>query len=550
MRDSLRAFRSAFANPSLRRLQLAYAGSSMGQWAASTAVTVFSFEAGGAGAVSLQLALRMIPAAVAAPIVSTVADRYSRVRVMVISDVLRVGIVLGMAALVAADVPYVLVLVSSSVSGIVATAFEPAKAALLPTLADKPDELTAANVASSSIDSLSIFVGPAIGGVLLAATSTEVVLCVTAATFLWSAVLVAAIRTSAGREQAEGEEEGPGLLGQVAEGFRTVAEDRALRLLVGFFAAQTFVDGALGVLLVATALDLLDLGKAGLGLLNSMLGVGGILGAAAAVTLTGRPRLVPAFGLGIALWGLPLMLLGLAPLTAVAVAALILVGLGNTLVDVSGMTLLQRAAPEPVVGRVFGILETLILASIALGAAVASAVVDAAGIEAALVATGALLPALVLVTWRGLRRIEETAVSPADIALLKGVEIFAPLGTVEIERLAEALEPLTVAAGEAITRQGDREADRFYVIVSGEVDVLVDGEHVRTEGPGDSFGEIALLRDVPRTATVVARNDVELRALRREVFLGAVVGHVGSAAAADAVVGGRLATAHPVQMAG
>jgi MFS family permease len=543
----MRRFR--VANPAIRRLQLAFAGSSVGQWAASTAVTVFSFQAGGAAAVSLQLVLRMVPAALAAPVLSTFADRHSRVRVMVASDFVRVVVMLAMAALVVADAPYVLVLIASGLGGMAASAFEPAKSALLPSLATRPEELTAANVVSSSIDSVSFFAGPALGGLLLAVTSTEAVLCVTAATFVWSAVLVSGIRAPAPRA-AEAVESGPGLFGQLSEGFRAVAGDARVRLLVGFFSLQTFVDGALSVLLAATAIDLLDLGRGGLGLLSSAVGIGGIVGAVASTALTGRRRLAGAFALGIGLWGLPLVLLGLVPATVIAVLALVASGLGNTLVDVSGMTLLQRAAPEDVVGRVFGILETVCLAAIALGGAAASVLLGVTSVEAALVVIGALLPVALAVRWRAVRGVDAAEVSPEDLALLRAVDIFAPLGAVALERLAEALEPVHAPAGEAVVTQGERGADRFYVIAAGDVDVSVDGKPVRTQGLGEYFGEIALLRDSPRTATVVARGPVELRALRREDFLAAVAGHAGAAAAADTVVGGRLATARPLAMAG
>ena len=546
LREASGALRAALANPEIRRLQLAFAGSSTGQWACSTAVTVFSFKAGGAAAVSLQLVLRMVPAAFAAPVLSTLADRHSRVRVMVLSDCVRVAAVTGMGVLVLTGAPFVLVLILSGISGIAATAFEPAKAALLPSLAERPEELTAANVVSSSIDSVSFFAGPAIGGLLLAATSTQTVLWFTAATFLSSALLVSRIAERP-RERAAGES-GPGVVGQVAEGIAAVRGDARMRLILAFFSAQTFVDGALTVLLVATAIDLLDLGEAGLGLLSSAVGIGGLIGVAASATLAGRSRLAGAFAAGMALWGLPLIVLGLVPGTVVAVAALATTGVANTLGDVSGTTLLQRAAPEAVIGRVFGLLETLVLASVALGSVIAGLTLGAVGVKAGLIITGAILPLMLLLRWRAVRALD-AFVSPHDVALLRRVDIFAPLGPVELERLAEALVPVSAAAGEAVVRQGEG-GDLFYVIVSGTAEVSVDGTVVREEGPGDYFGEIALLRDTPRTATVTAREPLELRALRRDAFLGAVTGDSGSAEAAEAIAGRRLATARPLAVAG
>jgi hypothetical protein len=265
--------------------------------------------------------------------------------------------------------------------------------------------------------------------------------------------------------------------------------------------------------------------------------------------LAGRRRLAPAFALGMVLWGIPLVALGLLPSTVVGVGTLVVVGIANTLVDVSGLTLLQRTAPEAVIGRVFGLLETLILASIALGSVAAAVLLDVVGVEGALLAVGAFLPVLVVLRWRALLGLDARAVSAEDVALLRRLDVFAGLGPVELERLAEALEPVRVASGETVIRQGE-EGDRFYVIVAGAVDVAVDGAIVREQGPGDYFGEIALLRDTPRTATVTARGDVELRALRRDVFLGTVTGHNGSAAAVEAAASRRLATARPVAVAG
>lgn len=547
MTAAVDAMRGSLANPGIRRLQLAFAGSAIGQWAATTAITVFSFTAGGAGAVSLQLVLKMLPSALAAPFLSTLADRLPRVRVMIGADLIRVGILTGMGLLVLADAPYVLVLVASALAGIAGTAFEPAKAALLPSLAERPEELTAANVVSNGIDSTSFFAGPALAGLLLAVSSVQTVLFVTAATLLWSAVLVSRIREP--RREREPAEAEPGMLEQVADGLRAVRGDARVRLMLGFFAGQTFVDGALTVLLAAVALDLLGIGESGLGLLSAAIGVGGVVGIAASAPLAGRRRLAPAFALGLALWGLPLVVLGLAPVTAVAAIALAVVGVANTLVDVSGMTLLQRAAPEEVIGRVFGLLSTLILASVALGSVVASLLVGTVGIEAALIATGALLPVAIALRLRAVLAIDASTASPADLALLRGADLFAALGPVALERLAEALVPVHATAGEAVIRQGEP-GDRFYLIVSGTVDVAVDGLHVREQGPGDYFGEIALLRDSPRTATVIAREDVELRALGRDPFLATVLGHGDSSAAAEAVATRRLATARPVAAAG
>jgi len=332
---------------------------------------------------------------------------------------------------------------------------------------------------------------------------------------------------------------------ELAAGFEAVARDSRLRLLIGLFSAQTLVGGALNVLVVVTALELLDVGEAGLGFLTSADGLGGLVGALGALFLVGRRRLAATFGAGILLWGVPLALIGVWPEYVVAFAMLVVVGFANTIVDVAGLTLLQRGVDNSVLARVFGVLETVVLSAIALGGVLAALLVSLLGIRGALVAAGAFLPALTLLTWRRLAAIDAAAVVPTDrVALLRSGPIFAPLPPATVEHLALSLEPVTVVAGTDIVRQGEP-GDRFYLVEEGELAVRVDGRETGTLGRGDYFGEIALLRDVPRTATVSARTDALVYGLDRDEFIAAVTGHTDSAEAADAVIAKRLSTLRP-----
>ena len=546
--ESLRTVRRALGNPQLRRLQLGWAGAAIGQWAAGIAITVYSFRVGGPEAVAAQITVRMIPSAIAAPFLSTLADRHPRVRIMVTADLTRVVLMLALAALIAADAGLVVVLAVYALSGVLGTAFEPAKQAILPDLAREPDELTAANVVSSTIDSTSFFVGPALGGAVLAVSSAEVVVIVTAATFLWSAALVSRIREPA-REGAESEEDGPAesFLRASTAGARTVAREPGVRLIVGLLSAQTFVAGLEGTLIAALALDLLDLGESGLGFLEAAIGIGGLVGAGVAVGLVGRKSLGLAFAAGCVLWGVPFAIIGLVPEVAVAAVALAVVGVANTLVDVSGLTLLQRIAPPDVIGRVFGVMESLVLLTIALGAASGPLLISLFEIDGALIVQGLFLPVVVLLCAASLKRVDAIAdvVAAGDtLALLRRVPMFGVLPAPVIERLAATATPVEVPAGAAVFEQGAA-GDRFYVIESGSVEVTIDGRKVRVETAGDSFGEIALLRDRPRTATVRALDDVVLVALEREDFLGAVTGHAPAREAADHVIAGRMSYARP-----
>ena len=539
LRQSSKAFRDVFANPALRRIQLAWAASIFGTWAYGIAVIVYAFEQGGATAVGIVGLVRWVAAAAVSPFAALLGDRYDKRLVMVSSDLARVVLIGAAAAAVYTDSPPVVVYILAALVGVAATAFRPAEAALVPALARTPDELTAANVAASTIESIGMFGGPAIGGLLLAATGPATVFVVTAGLLLCSALLLIGIRPAGEVEPAEREEES--IREELLAGFRAIAHERRLRLLVGLFSAQTFVDGMLNVLIVVVALDLLDTGRAGLGFLNSAVGIGGLLGALAAAALVGRRRLAADFGLGIFIWGVPIALVAVWPNQVFALVLLGIVGIGNTLVDVSGMTLMQRAAPDEVLARVFGVLESLLLLTVGLGAVVAPLLVNWLGDRGALIVAGALLPVLVVPAWPRLVAIDVAARVPEEqLELLRGNAIFAPLPPSTLEQLADRMTEVRASAGEEIVRQGEP-GDLFYVIEDGTLEVAVDGRPAHELGRGESFGEIALLRNVPRTATVTARSDVVLYALDRGTFIPAVTGSGPSLSAAEAVIGMRLA---------
>jgi MFS family permease len=541
--ESSKAFRDVFRNQALRRIELAWAGSILGTWAYGIAVVVYAYEQGGATAVGVVGLARWIAAAIASPFAALLGDRYDRRLVMVLSDLARAALIGTAALFVFVDAPPVTVYVIAGLVGVAATAFRPAEAALIPSLARTPEELTAANVAASTIESVGIFGGPALGGLLLAMSGPGLVFLVTAGTLLWSAALVAGIRPLAeGQEEAE-TAEAVSIMDELLAGFRTIVGQRRLRLLVGLFSAQTLVDGMLNVLIVVIALQLLDTGNAGVGFLNSAVGIGGLLGALAAAALVGRRRQAADFGLGIFIWGVPIALVAVWPNQAFVLVLLALVGIGNTLVDVSGMTLLQRSAPDDVLARVFGVLESILLLTTGIGALLAPVLLNWLGTRGALIVAGLLLPLVVIPAWPRLNAIDRTAQIPVErLRVLEANPIFAPLPGPTLERLAEALQDVHVPGGEEVIRQGEP-GDRFYLVKDGTVDVYVDGRKVQTLGPGDSFGEIALLRNVPRTATVKARAKAELYALERRDFLGAVTGFAPSLSAAEAVIGMRLGPA-------
>lgn len=538
---SAAAFAEVFRNPNLRWLELAWSASIVGHYAFLIAVSVYAYQVGGEGAVGLVFLARLIPAALVAPFAGLLGDRFRRERVLVATNLTRIVLVGAAAVGALVDSDPMVVYALSIAATVATTPFRSAQAALTPSLARNPSELTAANAVASGVDSLAFFVGPALAGLLLALASSGVVFALTAGLIVVSTVFLLLIRTDASA-RARAEIEAPTILSESLAGFRTIGSHPSLRVLIGLVAAQPAVAGAVQVYIVVASIELFDFGTGGVGLLNSAIGVGAFLGAVAALSLTGARRLSPAFIAGIATWGVPLMILGLWPEAALAVVLFAVIGFGNSVASVAGLTLVQRTVADEVMARVFGVVQMLVLISMGVGAALAPVLISALGLEGALIATGAFLPVLVLLLARPVARIDATATAPSEdeLRILTSVPIFSPLPGTSLEHLAARLVPLRIEAGTMIVREGDS-GDRFYIVAEGELDVTQGGVAISELGTGDYFGEIALLRDTSRTATVTARSDTVLYALDREDFLAAVTGHPQSAEAAETVMSARLA---------
>ncbi len=384
------------------------------------------------------------------------------------------------------------------------------------------------------LDSVATLVGPLLAAVLLKFTSVTVVFAVASGASLWAAGLMLRVRYDAPPRPSAAKR--PHLVAEAAEGIRAVVHNGDLAILVGLAVTQTFTRGALMVFTVVVAIDLLGTGEPGVGTLMAAVGAGAVLGSLAVSLLVGSRRLAGWFGLGIALWGLPIALIGVFPTEAAALGLLACVGVGNALVDLGLFTLMARLAPDDVLARVFGVLESLIALTVGLGAIVASLMIELSGIRLALVAIGVLCPMLFAVSWHRLHRLDRfIGVRDREIGLLQAVPMLSPLPLPAIEHLARGLQPISVSTGEVVFRQGDV-GDRFYVVESGVAEVIGDGRLIGRLGEGEAFGEIALLQRVPRTATVRAASKLQLQALRRDHFLPVVLGYTPSAREAGVVV--------------
>lgn len=540
-KGSLGAFASVWRNANLRWLELAWAASIVGHYAFLIAVSVYAYNVGGEGAVGLVFLARLIPAALIAPFAGMLGDRFPRERVLLWTNITRIAFVVASALAVFSDADPLVVYALSIAATIATTPFRSSQAALTPTVARTPEELTAANAVAAGIESIAVFAGPALAGVLLAVTSEGTVFLITAGLIVASALFILLIHLEHA-DRPKRELDAGTIAAERLAGFTVLAQNPPLRTMMALLAGQTFVFGAVNVFIVIAAMELLDLGEGGVGYLNAAIGVGAFIGAVGALSLTGARRLSPAFLAGILMIGFPLMAIGFWQNVAVAVVAFALMGIGSSLVDVSGLTLVQRAVPEDVLARVFGVIQMIFLASIGVGAALVPALVSWLGIETSFYVAGAFLPLLVVLFGKTIARIDAEAEAPEadELRLLASVPIFAPLPGGSLEHVASRLVPLRIDPGETIIREGD-EGDRFYIVAEGTLEVSQDGVKISELEPGGYFGEIALLRDVARTATVTAKTSAVLYALDRNEFLAAVTGHPQSAEAAETVMSARLA---------
>jgi MFS family permease len=540
MTQRLGSFRTVLADRNLRRVELAFLGFNMTEFATWIAILVYAFERGGAAEMGAVSAILLVPSAVVAPLAAYAGDRFRRDRVLAVDYVVQ-GLALGAtAATLYADAPAGLVYAAATVASISITFTRPAQNSLLPALTATPGDLTAANVVSGVVEGMGKMLGPIIAGILLGTSGSAAVFAVFAVVTLLGALLVARLRVDVAAVTPEARIDAADVFHETLRGFETLRRASEPRLVVLLLSAGVIVVGALDVLFVATAIDLLDIGAGGAGFLSAAFGAGAIVGAASTIILVGRRRLTPSLAGGALLFGAPIGLVAVAPSAVSAPVLFAAAGAGRSVGDVSGRTLLQRISPNDVLSRVFGVLEGLMMLALVVGSVGAAVLIEVSGVQTALVVVGAFLPIIILVSSGRLLSIDRSAEAPdAEILrLLRAIPFFAPLPAPAMERVMADVIARDAAAGDVLIREGDP-GDLFYVIVEGTVEITRGGEHVSEQGPGAYVGEIALLRDVPRTASVTAMTPLRVLALEREPFLLAVTGHPVSHEAARAVATAR-----------
>jgi hypothetical protein len=527
----------------MRRIELGYGLSITGELAGTVALVVYALSAGGAALVAAYAASRTVAGMGVALILTSVTNRLRRDRLLRWITGVRMVLLAAAALFAAFHLPPAAVIAAGAASSSLAGTYRPLQAAVLPWLVRTPAELAASNAVTAVMENSGALIGPLLAGGLLAVAAPAAAMAAAAGSL--AAATVSLLRltvpdtpTLAGRGAGH-------VVRDVTSGlaeFWRMAPPGGVAILAF---AQALLRGALVVLLAVLAVHVLGLGGSAVGWLTAAFGAGGLAGGAAAAGAVRVTRLGRSYIAGMLLWGLPLAFFALTPAAALAYLALVVAGTGNAVVDVSAFTMVTRLAGPRTAGKVLGALEFVVLAGLATGSILTPPLLHVLGVRGTLALLGGGLAGLALAHAVRFRRLDRAMPAPGpEAGLLTSLPMFAPLPLAVTELLAGEIEPRQFPAGAVVIREGEA-GDHFHLIVDGSAAVSVRGAPRPPLQPGDCFGEIALLRDTPRTATVTAKQPLRTLALGREEFLTAVTGNSTSRAAADALAAQRLSTDEP-----
>lgn len=490
------------------------------EFSAWIAVLVVAFDAGGASAAGLAVVIQLVPAAVLAPIVTAAGDRFPRHLVLAGSFATRGAAAAGIALALLSDLSLVVAYLLAAVFTVASSAAPATVASLLVHHARSPSQLMRWNVKRSFVRAAGILLGPLVTAVILAFASPSAVFGVLAVACLGTVVLAGALLPRDDRLTPT--VSAALILRDSSQGLRYVIGERHPRRVVAYIGAVEMLLGTFDVIFVAVAFDQLDRGGSATAIITAAFAVGALL---AATIASGRPRwqLGSLVTLGAVLLTLPLLVLG-EPTALIAVLLLVAtLGAGNGFIEIGTQTLLQRSCVETMTSRAFGAVDSAALVAASVGAVLTGSVIDGRNLTWALVVIG-LIGAVVLVAGSIALRPTERAAAPRYAGLvrqLRTVSFMQTLPQPTLERLARSLEKRAVGRGTALVRQGES-GQEFFVVLSGAVDVAIDGLVVNHLAAPASFGEVALLHDDVRAATVTATETTTVAIIQQEEFLDAV----------------------------
>jgi MFS family permease len=519
----------------LRRVLAAYLGFSVAEMANFIAILIYAYEVGGSPALGLVAFLQLAPAAVFAPVGATLGDRFRREVMLTVAYAVFAASSAAVAIALYADWPVGVIYVLAAVNATVLTLVRPLHESLLPALARSTEQLTAGYVAGGTIENLGLIAGPLLAGLTAAAWGTGAVFVITTALLLLGTFLVWGVKTSTAADRGTDQS----AIQMTLEGLGVFRESRP-RVILLMLTSVIFLAGVLEVATIVLAFEVFGSEDAGAAWLNAVIGVGAAAGSVLAVVLIGRRHLAPSMRRGLLLIAVSVSLIPIVGSQAVALVALAVMGAGWTFVDVSGRIMLQRVIPLGGLSRAFGVLEGTSMAAEALGSVAGAVLIGWLGVGWTLVVASLLIIVVLLINRRALQEADIGVIVPIEhLHLLRSTLMFAALGPAELERLARTIDQESVGPGSAVCVQGEP-GDRFYFVERGTARVVRDGMDVATLGTGDFFGEIALLRDIPRTATVEAVSDLDLLVLERGPFLDAIKSSACQIEAAQAVSQTRM----------
>jgi MFS family permease len=558
MRDRIRivtgVFAAAFRNPDLRNIGFAYAlfsASELGIW---IIFLVFAYSRGGASAELVITLVQLVPSMVLGPSIGATADRWRPDRILVAGYTLQTVTIGAVAAAMATGAPVAVVYVLAPLTCLSICMTRPSQSALLPSVVRTAEELTAANVMTGWTEGAAALVGPGLAGILLAlfgegtAMAAMGVLTLVATVLAWRVSLAVGTRAGGGPSPRSRPSSDPTVdrspTGARA-GLRGTLFNPRIRVLLILTTFYFVLMGSMDYLCVVLALGILHMGAGGAGYLSAAIGIGALVAGFLTAFLVGRHPL--ARTLTVSLLGAVAALALVAALPRVGTALVLFVGVGLSLAvfNTTGKTLMQRAAPPDAIAGAFAVLESLMDLGLILGSLLVWLAYRIAGPRVALVAPAVAAVVLVAALWHRLRQVDEGASVPqVEIRLLRSIRIFAPLPAPSLEAVARELRPMAVAAGTRVVNEGEP-GDRYYAVADGELEVRRGAERLGRIGRGDGFGEIALIRDVPRTATVTTVTDSLLYGLDGQLFVETVTGNAAASRATGAVVADHLATYDP-----